>query len=603
MIRLLKQLLQDQKGYATFALALIGMLVVSFIVVPFLGLLPTHLIATEKSASRLIGMYSAGSGVEYTLWELLNNPNFDSGLSPTTPSKNITVESNEETITVTVTKVFTSETLQGQGMDIDKQVTPTSASAGVPETYTYTLTLTNIGTGTNTINQVVDLLPAGFAYVPGSTTGLTTFDPSISSFSSAAAKLLWYPKDGVSSPYPWEIVEGEDSLEGTYTPAQSTWETVPTYWEMAIPVDGQFVAGNWKHKQRWYTTENNQWRWMLQLVEGAQVTDLFTSASGNLVKNETKRKDITYAAGAISLQAGDALRLRLEVFSDELDPADRLFQYRWGGANGYDTLTETPGFFQTGCGPTVDQLTWTIADVPIGTGAQATLTFQATATKPDGTYSNQAWGQYEAWWDLTDKVVNTPPTAPVTVGTGELNCGEGIKVSKSVDPLEAEPGVETTFTFTISIENTMLFDLPLDEIDDLLPPGFTYVASSSSGFWPYDPNSIKLTDSRWNLRWHMHMAATLPAGQTVTQTFQATATLDTGYDYANEAWVDWKEAKCPACPPNIGGDNASYSSPTAVTQGPPLYDLQAVAADGTILARIQLWEVDGQVDILSWQEY
>ncbi len=236
---------------------------------------------------------------------------------------------------------------------------------------------------------------------------------------------------------------------------------------------------------------------------------------------------------------------------------------------------------------------------------QLTLSFQASATKPDGTYSNQASAQYKTWWDNYDKnkVIDTPPTAYVTVGTGQPNCGEAIKVSKTVLPEEVEPGVETTFTFTISIENTMLFDLPLDEIDDLLPPGFTYVASSSSGFWPYDPNSIKLTDSRWNLRWHMHMAATLPAGQTVTQTFQATATLDTGYDYANEAWVDWKEAKCPACPPNIGGDNASYSSPTAVTQGPPLYDLQAVAADGTILARIQLWEVDGQVDILSWQEY
>ncbi len=555
--------------------------------------------------NRLTGMYAAGSGVEIVLAELLSDPDFDAGLTPANPSTEQTVESNGETITVTVTKIFTGETLEGQGMDIKKVVTPTSASADVPETYTYTITLTNIGTGTYDINQVVDLLPAGFAYVPLSTTGLTTSEPSISSLSSAAAQLNWYPGNGASSPYPWQIVEGDDSLEGAYTPAESTWETAPTYWDMAMPVDGQFAAGNWKQKQWWYTTEDNQWRWKLQRVRDAQVTDLFTSASRNLNMNETKRKDITYAADAISVQAGDFLRLRLEVYSNQADAADRLFQYRWGGAGGYNTLTESPGFFQANCGPSLDELTWTIADVPIDTAGQATLTFQATATKPNGTYSNQASAQYKTWWDNYDKnkVTDTPPTAPVTVGTGQPNCGDAIKVSKSVDPEEVEPGVETTFTFTISIENTMLFDLPLYEIDELIHPGFTYVAGSSSGFCPNDPNSINLTDSRWKLRWHMHMAATLPAGQTVTQTFQATATLDTGYDYGNEAWVDWKKEVCATCPPNRGGDTTSYSGSTAVAQGPPLYDLQAVAADGTILARIQLWEVEGTLDILSWQQY
>jgi uncharacterized repeat protein (TIGR01451 family) len=47
-------------------------------------------------------------------------------------------------------------------------------------TVNYTVNVHNPGAGAATVNTVNDILPAGFSYVPGSTTGVTTADPGIS---------------------------------------------------------------------------------------------------------------------------------------------------------------------------------------------------------------------------------------------------------------------------------------------------------------------------------------------------------------------------------------------------------------------------------------
>ncbi|MFC1494904.1 hypothetical protein ACFL6W_06480 [Thermodesulfobacteriota bacterium] len=60
---------------------------------------------------------------------------------------------------------------------VTKNVTPASTAAG--GTINYTITITNTGQGEGYVIQVKDLLPDGFSYVSGSTSGLTTDDPSI----------------------------------------------------------------------------------------------------------------------------------------------------------------------------------------------------------------------------------------------------------------------------------------------------------------------------------------------------------------------------------------------------------------------------------------
>jgi len=65
----------------------------------------------------------------------------------------------------------------GTAIQLNKSVDKTTALPG--EILTYTLTFTSDGTDPVDIDKIEDILPTGFNYVPGSTEGLTTVDPSI----------------------------------------------------------------------------------------------------------------------------------------------------------------------------------------------------------------------------------------------------------------------------------------------------------------------------------------------------------------------------------------------------------------------------------------
>src|SRR3954453_23174053 len=64
-----------------------------------------------------------------------------------------------------------------QPLQTSKVATAPSASAGASDGYTITVTNPN-GTAAN-LTSIVDTLPAGFTYTPGSTTGATTANPTI----------------------------------------------------------------------------------------------------------------------------------------------------------------------------------------------------------------------------------------------------------------------------------------------------------------------------------------------------------------------------------------------------------------------------------------
>lgn len=259
------------------------------------------------------------------------------------------------------------------------------------------------------------------------------------------------------------------------------------------------------------------------------------------------------------------------------------------------------------------QLSWPQSpNLALSPGNETTLTFDATATKPDGTYYNQAWVEFVPSWEVsTTTSARTPPTAPVTVGTGDPACGGGVIVTKSVDLQTPVPDVENTFTYTISIDNKTSFDVPLGQLKDMLPPGFTYIAGSvdPSSFWPYEPNGVTFAEppeefERWTLNWNINEAASVPAGTVVTQIFQALATPEPGYDYFNEAWVKIDPADCIGCPVTPGNSpKTSTSGPSGGSniQMPTTYDIQAIAADGTILSRIII-QINGDLDVISWQE-
>lgn len=80
------------------------------------------------------------------------------------------------------TRVFSSLlTLSPTGvrpLTVTKSVDRPTVDAG--DTVTYTIEIANSGTAAANLTSIVDELPPGFTYVPGSTTGATTADPTIS---------------------------------------------------------------------------------------------------------------------------------------------------------------------------------------------------------------------------------------------------------------------------------------------------------------------------------------------------------------------------------------------------------------------------------------
>jgi len=101
-------------------------------------------------------------------------------------------------------------------VDLVEKTNNATDTIGVDSTVKYTLGVTNTGNQTLSGLEVIDALPGGFTYVAGSTTGATTFDPTISD-----GKLTWNIL-GIMNPGDTVVIEYEATVEsevadGTYT--------------------------------------------------------------------------------------------------------------------------------------------------------------------------------------------------------------------------------------------------------------------------------------------------------------------------------------------------------------------------------------------------
>ncbi|MEX2430664.1 MAG: hypothetical protein WD645_01940, partial [Dehalococcoidia bacterium] len=406
---------------------------------------------------RLVNQYNAGSGIEAVLWDVLSDPTFDDDLTPDEPDKTVEIEANDEIITVSVTKQFTSAEVEGQAIIVTKDVSPATAPMDTQTTFTYTIKLKNEGTDEAEVRRVYDYLPPGFNYVNGSTSGITTSNPST----------------------------GSD-----------------------LPFNA--ICGSVPKNLEWNVQPNN---------------------------------------------------------------------------------------------------------VVIGPAEQKTLTFQATGTLSDGVYYNQAGARYTPWWDSNDVYVYSPHEAAITGGTGDAQCGYGLKVliTSEVTPAVPEPGVEQDFTYTINVENVSPGTVYVCGIEDVLPPGFVYKYGSASSvpesIYPEEPDETWMSAAtRWELEWEDggRPLATLSAGEIRTQVFQGTATPESGVNYFNEFGVEWATGLLGngSCKPgNTAGFVQGGAGQASSVDSPIIYDISSVASDGTILSRVVYYESAGEIEILSWQEY
>ncbi|MBI4340322.1 MAG: DUF11 domain-containing protein [Chloroflexi bacterium] len=136
-----------------------------------------------------------------------------------------------------------------------------------------------------------------------------------------------------------------------------------------------------------------------------------------------------------------------------------------------------------------------------------------------------------------EKMVD-PPEAPPPPNT---DSSRRLQTYKEVTPTSASPGVYTVFTYTIIVRNQDDEPEKVTKVHDGLPPGFTYLAGSTTGETTNDPAITTHDDGSgvyqelvWNLS-PLHI--TLQPGQQATVAFQAGATPVQG-NYCNRAWAE-----------------------------------------------------------------
>ena len=253
------------------------------------------------------------------------------------------------------------------------------------------------------------------------------------------------------------------------------------------------------------------------------------------------------------------------------------FEYVTSSTSGITTV-EPSVKSQGGGGNPHDALIWDMTSqaIVIEPGQWVTLTFNATATVPEGIYCNEAWARPGG------TTTGSGQTAKITVGSPSVTgCPrEVLNVVKTVNPSVNSAMVSSTYAYAIILTNDSAEDLSVQKVTDLLPDSMSYDASSTSGdMTTDDPNlSVDPQSGRNELRWSFSPSYTIPAGETRTIAFEAEGTLASG-NYYNEVWVDVVELT-----------TVVYTWPTAMIEIMGVIDTQATGTGGS--ASSQIWVGD-----------
>ena len=226
----------------------------------------------------------------------------------------------------------------------------------------------------------------------------------------------------------------------------------------------------------------------------------------------------------------------------------------------------------------------------------ATLTFTVVTSVTPGTYCNEA--QVSPGGENT----RSGKTAIVQIGPSAGLCpGEAVAVSKTVASASLVSTDTNTFPytysfdidFTIKVDNIGADDLTLKEFIDLLPTGFSYVSTDSSGDITDVPDQLHQESQvdRQRITWKFNPNIALASGASKTLIFSTTATITKG-DYWSDLLVDF------------GGGSFSedrYSWPTALVSVRDVYNVTVTDDEGNnLVITAQVWIGDENGVVNTW---
>ncbi len=206
--------MNGEKG-STLPMALIALAMGALLIVPFLQHAYTGLKAAAISEELTVERYSADAGIEDAIWRLkVNKDGFTDSVTPDNPSASysITVNGIEVFITVEIPQPPDPEPpppiQSGHHLHVGKSTNKSWLEPKTSNTTTYTIEVTNYGTSTLHLGEISDTLPRPFLYVSGSSSGMTTNDPTITWVNNR--QLLTWSFSGADKP---TLISGETKTQ------------------------------------------------------------------------------------------------------------------------------------------------------------------------------------------------------------------------------------------------------------------------------------------------------------------------------------------------------------------------------------------------------
>ncbi|MBI4287735.1 MAG: hypothetical protein HY671_04805 [Chloroflexi bacterium] len=169
-----------------FTMALLTLAGGALIVGPLLGYVSATMTSIRKSAENTGRYYAADAATEHAIWLLRYGGLYlytDEPYAYTYPAVNnssvsVTIVNRSPVIDANCYNDQWPGT-QTQKVEVGRVVSPSIAPPGVPTTFTVTVRLRNVGTATIHFWELGYAMPPFFTYVPGSSSGVTTNDPTI----------------------------------------------------------------------------------------------------------------------------------------------------------------------------------------------------------------------------------------------------------------------------------------------------------------------------------------------------------------------------------------------------------------------------------------
>ncbi len=229
------------------------------------------------------------------------------------------------------------------------------------------------------------------------------------------------------------------------------------------------------------------------------------------------------------------------------------------------------------------------------------LSFQVTGSMGPNTI-NYNWVVWKPWNTLSGA------QAPITRGTGTTPKNGLLNVFKTTDHSFILPDVPTFINYTITIHSQEGSTDKINEVDDYLPPGFSYTENSTNSSWGItngNPQSRQVETingvQRLHLKWTFQPAVSIASDATLYLTFKAYTQQSASGSYYNEMVVI-PNNPLPAIFANLGVTYSDFNSAYTWNSSPvivPAYDSSARAGDVTTDANLAL--TVGSVAIFSYQ--